>query len=221
MIIPNMESRLLKSVENGDDPKARRKTSERAHRKDLLLEAAEKVFGQKPFDEASMQEVAALAGIGMQGLYEQFPSKQALYEELILVRAQEFSTRAEASLAGIRDPIEQLRALSRLKVEMVWSRPAFLPVFLRERLQYEWRLNTRSSERFREIYEGERARLKAILELGIRKRQIRNSPPDFLVLLCQECLEAAMLYGVQRGREEGSEPCVEMAMEFFLRGAGA
>ena len=46
-----------------------RKEIERSQRRELLLQAAARVFGRKPFDEASMQEVAAEAQIGMQGLY--------------------------------------------------------------------------------------------------------------------------------------------------------
>jgi AcrR family transcriptional regulator len=51
-----------------------RKGIERQQRRNLLLEAAGRVFGRKPFDEATMQEIASEAQIGMQGLYEHFPS---------------------------------------------------------------------------------------------------------------------------------------------------
>ena len=62
---------------------APRKERERTLRREVLIEAAERVFGRKPFDEATMQEVAREAEIGMQGLYEQFPSKQELYEQML------------------------------------------------------------------------------------------------------------------------------------------
>ena len=62
-----------------------RRQRERALRRELLLDAAGRVFGRRPYDEATMQEVATEAEIGMQGLYEVFPSKQ------------EASTRASSS----------------------------------------------------------------------------------------------------------------------------
>ncbi|MDE3032829.1 MAG: helix-turn-helix transcriptional regulator, partial [Acidobacteriota bacterium] len=89
-----------------------RKERERQQRRELLLEAASRVFGRKPFDEATMQEMAAEAQIGMQGLYEQFPSKQALYEQVILARALAFQAKVRAILDQDQPPLEALRGLA-------------------------------------------------------------------------------------------------------------
>ncbi len=197
-----------------------RKERERALRRELLLQAAERVFGRKPFDEAAMQEVVAEAQIGMQGLYEQFPSKQALYEALILARAREFQARVEAALEALKDPLEQLRALIRVKVTLFRERPDFYPVFVKERVQWEWRLTSRSTEAFVEIYESERRRLKAILERAVRQKRLRPLEPEFLAQLCIESLQATLLFVARHRPDEEVERCVDRALEFFLRGAG-
>lgn len=216
-----MESKFQIDRSKAADPKSARRLRERASRREHLLESAERVFGQKPFHEATMQEVASFAGVGMQGLYEQFPSKQALYEELVLARGQACQARVDQALAGLRDPLDKLRAICHLRMELALRRPAFLPVFRRERLLYDWRLSSRSSERFREIYEQERERLKELLGEAVRRKKLREAPRAFLALFYQECVEAAQLYGVQHGSPDVVEACVELAMDAFLKGAGA
>lgn len=197
-----------------------RKERERALRRELLLEAAEKVFGRKPFDEATMQEVAAEAQIGMQGLYEHFASKQVLYEELIVGRAQAYQVRAAQALAEAEGPLDQLRALARVKVTLFAERPEFFPVFAKERLQWEWKIDSRFTQRFFAIYEAERQRLREVLEAASRAKLLRPADPDFLVQFCIETLQASMLYMHRYRPEEGVDACVDRAMEWFLRGSG-
>lgn len=201
------------------DERENRKERERALRREVLLEAAERVFGRKPFDEATMQEVAAEAQIGMQGLYEHFPSKQVLYEELILGRAEAYQRRVTEAVAGVKEPLEQLRALARVKVSLFLERPGFFPVFAKERLQWEWQFDSRFTQRFFAIYEAERQRLKTILEAGLKGKKLRPADPEFLVQLCIETLQSSMLYMHRHRPEEGVDACVDRALDFFLRGA--
>jgi len=198
-----------------------RREQERALRRELLLGAAERVFGRKPFDEATMQEVAAEAQIGMQGLYEHFPSKQVLYEELVVERGRAYQARVEAVLRSIQDPLEQLRALARVKVALFRERPDFFPVFAKERLQWDWQFNTRFTQRFFEIYEIERSRVRDVLERAVHQKAIRPMDLDFLVQLCIETLQASMLYMHRSRPDEEVDECVERAMECFLKGVGA
>jgi AcrR family transcriptional regulator len=53
-----------------------------AHNRTLLLDAAREVFGRRGL-EASVEEIAREAGVGMGTLYRRFPTKQALIDELI------------------------------------------------------------------------------------------------------------------------------------------
>jgi AcrR family transcriptional regulator len=85
-----------------------RREAERTVRRDYILQAVEQVFARRPFDEASMQEIAKQAGIGMHGLYRHFTSKQELYEEIVLARLDEIRERMAAAFRNA-DPTERLR----------------------------------------------------------------------------------------------------------------
>ena len=53
-------------------------------KKELILEAALKVFSEKGFHNAKVEEIAATAGIGKGTVYEYFRSKKDLFQEIFL-----------------------------------------------------------------------------------------------------------------------------------------
>ncbi len=197
-----------------------RKERERQQRRELLLEAASRVFGRKPFDEATMQEVAAEAQIGMQGLYEQFPSKQALYEEVILDRALAFQARARAVLDADLPPLDALRRLALAYAEQFREQPMHLPMFIRDRVHFDWGFDSRFAPRLREVYESERAHLRSLMVRAIQAGFIRALDPDYLAQLCFNVLEASLHHGHQRHPGEPSEASVSRALDCLLGGVG-
>ncbi|MEJ2367574.1 MAG: TetR/AcrR family transcriptional regulator [Acidobacteriota bacterium] len=193
---------------------------EKALRRDLLLQAAERVFGKHPFHEATMQEVSAEAQIGMQGVYEHFPSKQRLYEEVILYRAQSFQSRITRALEGLDNPLDELKALIEVRVESFHEAPEFLPVFLKERLHYDWDFKSRFGRRIDRVYREERERVLRIIQRGLDRGLFRDEDPEFLVQFFWDATQAALYYHRKfRPNEEISE-CVERAVQGFLRGVG-
>ncbi len=60
------------------------KESERGARRDIIIAAAERVFGGKPFDQVSIRDIAREAGISHALIYRYFPDQQALFVEAFL-----------------------------------------------------------------------------------------------------------------------------------------
>jgi AcrR family transcriptional regulator len=69
-------------------------------RRAQLLELAIRMFTERPYDDFSMDELAGLAGVSKGLLYHYFPSKRALYLEVLRAAAAELMalTRADATL---------------------------------------------------------------------------------------------------------------------------
>ncbi len=57
------------------------KEKERELRKEIIIEAAQKVFSEKTYDKASMQEIATQAGMAKSSIYTYFPNQEALFVE--------------------------------------------------------------------------------------------------------------------------------------------
>lgn len=197
-----------------------RKERERELRRALLLQAAERVFGRKPFDEASMQEVAREAQIGMQGLYEQFPSKQALYESLILERVQAIRGEIAGALSKARGPLDRLRLWAEHCVSSFDDAPAFFPVFLRERIHHDWGLQTRFGASIHKLLDSEDKRVKALLCAAAKGGHLRIHDSDFLLQFFFGVLQASLHYRLRSRPGEEAKECVRRAMELFLKGAG-
>ena len=60
---------------------SRLKELERENRKNLFINAAERVFTELPFDKVTIRNIAKQAGITATALYRYFPDKQTLYAE--------------------------------------------------------------------------------------------------------------------------------------------
>ena len=76
----------------------------------LLLDAAEQVFGEVGYDQASIAEITRRAGVALGTFYVYFPHKQAIFVELI----DELGSRLRAALAestkGLTDRLQLERA---------------------------------------------------------------------------------------------------------------
>jgi len=197
-----------------------RKAKEREHRREALLQAAARVFGRKPFDEASMQEVAAEAQIGMQGLYEHFSSKQELYEQVILQRAMAYQARAEEILRRPGAPMDLVRELATAYVQQFKAQPWRLPTFIRDRMHFDWELDSRFAPRLREIYEGERVHLKGLIVRAVEQGALRPLDPEYLTQLCLDVLQASLYFSHRNHRDEEVSACVDRALDCLMNGVG-
>lgn len=201
-------------------PKEDRRKRERRERRLLLLEAAESVFGRKPYSEATMQEIAAEAQIGMQGLYEHFPSKQDLYENVIINRMQEVKRIFDEFSKPLDNPVGILSEWARIHIERFIQAPAFVPVFLREKVHHDWSIESKLGPVIREHFEQEEKRLATIIKDGIEKGLINPSPVSYIRDLFVSCLGASLRYHLTENPGEEVDQCVKRAMDFFISGAG-
>lgn len=60
------------------------KEQEKVLRKNLILDVAEKIFSEKPFDDVNMRDLAKEVGISPGSIYTYFPDKESLYVEVSL-----------------------------------------------------------------------------------------------------------------------------------------
>lgn len=54
------------------------KSQEKEARRDIIIDAAERVFATKPYDKASMREIAVESGMSTSSIYRFFPNQEAL-----------------------------------------------------------------------------------------------------------------------------------------------
>lgn len=71
------------------------KEKERAAKRAVIVDAAERVFGVKPFNKVNIRDIAAEAGISHATIYRYFPDQQTLFVEAFLRGVQKILARVD------------------------------------------------------------------------------------------------------------------------------
>jgi AcrR family transcriptional regulator len=99
--------------------------------RDLILEAAQRVFAEKGYAEAKVADIAQAAGVATGTVYGIFPGKQDLYRAIHRENLDELSRRY-SSIAAHGSVRETLLARSEMSTLFLTSRPDYLRIYLRE-----------------------------------------------------------------------------------------
>ena len=86
-----------------------------------ILRTAARLFQQRGYDATSMNDVAAALKLSKGGLYHHFQSKDEILFEIMNHAMEITEERVLAPVRSIADPIERLKALIRLHIEVVLS----------------------------------------------------------------------------------------------------
>ena len=86
-----------------------------------ILRIAARLFQQRGYDATSMNDVAAALKLSKGGLYHHFKSKDEILFEIMNHAMEITQERVLTPVRGIADPVERLRALIRLHIEVVLS----------------------------------------------------------------------------------------------------
>ena len=102
-----------------------------------ILNAAQEIFLKKGFYGATMNEIAERALISKFTIYQYFPGKDAILNEM-LARGYSILTHVvEKKIAGIEDPKERIKTLIRAELEFFENRKEFFQMLLVERMNFE------------------------------------------------------------------------------------
>ncbi len=99
-----------------------------------ILEAAKKVFLDKGFDGARMQEIADEAGINKALLHYYFRSKDKLFDAIFEEAFKQFLPNISEIMVSDRSIEEKVRAFVGHYIDMLQNNP-YLPVFVIRELQ--------------------------------------------------------------------------------------
>jgi AcrR family transcriptional regulator len=130
----------MPSVRSRPYPQPRRRLTGEQRRATILL-AAKSVFGEAGYHETTTRDIAAAAGVSEALLYQHFPGKRQLFEELVhwvaadlegrLLAARESEHPAAAGLEAYFGFVEEEAGLYRVFFrEALQADPAFRPLYV-------------------------------------------------------------------------------------------
>jgi AcrR family transcriptional regulator len=96
-----------------------------------LLDAAERVFGEKGFHDATLNEIAELAEYSVGSVYSFFQGKEDLFSHVFVRRGDQFMPKMRAILKGTGSAADKLHRLVDFQVGFFREHPQFGRLFLR------------------------------------------------------------------------------------------
>ena len=169
-----------------------------------VFEAAERVFAERGFETAKLQEISRLAGLSMGTIYTIFPSKTDLYRAILEERGQELLTLARAVATPDRSAREALDALIDLYIGYFVSHPGFLRMHLRAGTS--WALTPSGTAAQVKHWEDVHALQADIFRRGIADGVFVDEDPGYLArvfsALDQVLLADWVAGGMKASREE-------------------
>ncbi len=181
-----------------------------------ILTAARKVFAEKGFREATMDEIAELAGVAKGTLYSYFPSKRDVYiAELSRGGAEllEMTRNVVNSPGSIED---KLRMFIRTRVEYLDSHIEFFRIY-----QSEFGNMTHPawvSQSFRDVYEEQLRLLSQMLRDAIGRGEVRQLPADAIACGIYEMTRGLLMQRMLTGDRQPAEATAESLGSLLWRG---
>ena len=172
-----------------------------------ILEAAERVFARRGFENAKLQEISELAGLSMGTIYSIFSSKEELFAALLDERGEELRELAREIASREIPAREALTALIEGYVGYFVAHPSFLEMHLR--LGTSWVLTPKPGSEaqlrhWREIH-GHQA---DIFRRGVAEGVFVDEDPALLAKMFSAIDQAVLADWAEGGMKAGEDELV-------------
>ncbi len=184
-------------------PKSRKDREREWHRR-LMLEAAERIFSNKGYHAATMQEIAGEAEFSVGAMYNMFENKEDLYHKLIEMRFEEYLGQIEERLKSEEGSRAKIEAVVATKLGFFETHKQFFRIFSNFSSQgHEERPGPLSREYAEKLKEYEN-RLADIFSQGVAEGVFIGKDP-WLAVWCMEGITNAIIGRWVRTGEERPE----------------
>lgn len=193
-----------------------RRAREREGHRRSMLQAAEAVFAEKGFEYATMEEVARRAEFSVGALYNFFPSKDALFGEVLRCIATDFYAAFRAELKQRRPILETIRSVLRLHVaEIIKHGPFFRTVVAMNPVGAVCPDSVIPRE-CRDIYDRYVSDMARLLGKAMSQGVIRKQDPVYTALALEGVVHACAAYWTRKNMSPSLEERMARIERNFL-----
>jgi TetR/AcrR family fatty acid metabolism transcriptional regulator len=185
-------------------------------KKQKIMYAASRIFAQKGYYQAKMEEIAREAEVGKGTVYEYFASKQDLFLDLLSTGMKYYR---EALAEGVNPTLsctEKLRQAAFFHLDFIQKHKDISRVFMQECPQ----INKEMTNIIIKARQGEIDFLSSIFEKGIKTGAIQNVDSRFVAQLFWGAVHAVGVSMVWTDEKLDLEQMAHQVVDVFIRGLG-
>jgi AcrR family transcriptional regulator len=181
-------------------------------RKEDILKASIRVFSKEGFYNARMEDIAVAAGVGKGTIYEYFPSKKVLFQEMMRYAVEMYIAEIERYIAGVNDAKEVLSSFMRFNIDFMREHAEIAKVVINQPNE----INEEIMEMFMNMRHRIEEAIASVIIEGISSGCFRKIKPHiaamtFLAIVSR--VAAATLYNCYDGEHSADE-----ALDIFFYG---
>lgn len=139
-----------------------KREANKAIKKATFLDAAERLFTEKGFENTSVDEVTREAGLSKRTLYQYFQSKEDLFYAVALKGAQLLVAASEEAIHQGKNALETIRLINLAHLQFYMQHPGLFKVLNNQPANYE---NCMSSPHYQEIARIDTIRFSYLAEI--------------------------------------------------------
>jgi AcrR family transcriptional regulator len=147
-------------------------------RRQVIVDAAVKVFGERGVHAATLTDIGNEAGVPLSSLYDYFADKTSLLASLPAATFEEFYAVVDPLIDAQSDPREKLRVFYLETLRYMERNPAWARVFCLE----IWPSVLVTEPEVREAVDGFGRRVIDIIKAGIAERKLARSNDPYLIM---------------------------------------
>jgi AcrR family transcriptional regulator len=144
--------------------------------RERILEAAEQVFAEGPFEAVGIREIAERAGLSVGSVYSIFEGKEALFRAVHERRSAELFERMAEVIDAEAGPIALIEQGIEETVRFFCERPSYLRMHLQDRTA--WALEGQSTEVQSESWQRGRELMRVAFATGMREGTFFEGDPE-------------------------------------------
>jgi len=185
-----------------------------------LLEAARRVFARKGFHAATVDEIAAAAGVAKGTVYLYYRSKQKVYWAALEHGIIELQKEIQTRLAAEGTPENKVRAFIAIKICYFEKNRDFFRIYFSE-FGSGFTHPAQMPRRFEEMYLQQARLLEAALQQGVQSKAIREIRTDTAAVAISDSIRGIIVQRLLGWSKKDVESDINFVFDLVWRGIAA
>jgi AcrR family transcriptional regulator len=184
-----------------------------------ILESARRVFAAKGFHQATVDEIAEVAGVAKGTLYLYYPSKRAIYWDALKHGIGALHDELAKRLAESDSPPEKVRAFIAIKMRYFEQHRDFFKIYFSEfgnALTHPAQVH----RQFQNLYVKQAQLLESVLADAAKEGLIRDIRPGVLALAVSDLTRGMIIQRLLGWSKGGVDEDIEFVFDLVWKGIG-